>query len=37
MQEFEYLDYLVTAAGIHPLPSKLEAILQRKAPKTLQQ
>jgi Reverse transcriptase (RNA-dependent DNA polymerase) len=33
--EFEYLGYLVTTAGIRPLPSKVEAILQLKAPKTL--
>jgi hypothetical protein len=36
-QEFEYLGYLVTTAGIRPLPSKVEAILQLKAPKTLKQ
>jgi RNase H-like domain found in reverse transcriptase/Reverse transcriptase (RNA-dependent DNA polymerase) len=36
-QEFEYLGYLVTTAGIRPLPSKMEAILQLKAPKTLKQ
>jgi Reverse transcriptase (RNA-dependent DNA polymerase) len=36
-QEFEYLGYLVTTAGIRPLPSKLEVIVQRKALKTLKQ
>jgi Reverse transcriptase (RNA-dependent DNA polymerase) len=36
-QEFEYLGYLVTTAGIRPLPSKVEAILQLKAPETLKQ
>jgi Reverse transcriptase (RNA-dependent DNA polymerase) len=36
-QVFEYLGYLVTTAVIHPLPSKVEAILQLKAPKTLMQ
>jgi CCR4-NOT transcriptional regulation complex NOT5 subunit len=36
-QEFEYLGYLVTTTGIRPLPSKVEAILQLKAPKTLNQ
>jgi Reverse transcriptase (RNA-dependent DNA polymerase) len=36
-QEFEYLGYLVTTTGICPLPSKVEAILQPKAPKTLKQ
>jgi hypothetical protein len=36
-QKFEYLGYLVTKTGICPLPPKLEAILQLKAPKTLKQ
>jgi hypothetical protein len=36
-QEFQYLGYLVTTTGIRPLPSKVEAILQLKAPKTLKQ
>jgi Reverse transcriptase (RNA-dependent DNA polymerase) len=35
--KFEYLGYLVTTAGIRPLPFKVEAILQLKAPKTLKQ
>jgi hypothetical protein len=35
MQEFEYLGYLVTTAGILSFTSKMEAILQHKAPKTL--
>jgi hypothetical protein len=34
--EFQYLGYLATAE-ILPLPSKVEAILQLKAPKTLKQ
>jgi RNase H-like domain found in reverse transcriptase len=37
MQEFEYLGYLITIAGIRPLPSKVETILQLKAPMTLKQ
>jgi RNase H-like domain found in reverse transcriptase len=36
-QECEHLGYLVTTAGICQLPSKVEAILQLKAPKTLKQ
>jgi hypothetical protein len=36
-QEFEYLGYLVTTARICPIPSKMEAILQLKVPKTLKQ
>jgi hypothetical protein len=34
---FEYVGYLVTTAGIHPLPFKVEAILQLKAPKSMKQ
>ena len=33
----EYLGYLVDAAGIYPLPSKQEAIVNAQAPVTVQQ
>jgi hypothetical protein len=36
-QEFEYLGYLLTTTRIRPLPSKVEARLPLKTPKTLKQ